>query len=206
MAYRKIFLYTVILCFIGTTCAVANPISLPDPDTTGGKPLMAALTERQTDRTFATTDLTQQQLSNLLYAAAGQNRTNGKFTYPTARDTRNMRVVVLLSSGAFAYHPKDHSLRRVADTDLRGIVAQQAFVKMAPVTLLYIADTAKTPEVWSAMHAGSMYQNAGLYCASEGLHNVVRGMFPSDKIAEALSLGKNEKVIITQTVGLPPKK
>ena len=49
----------------------SQDISLPAPDRTGGKPLMQALNERQSIRTFTKDSLTQQQLSDLLWAGWG---------------------------------------------------------------------------------------------------------------------------------------
>jgi hypothetical protein len=49
-------------------------ISLPKPRTEGGKPLMEALKERKSTREFASRPLTDQPLSDLLWAAFGVNR------------------------------------------------------------------------------------------------------------------------------------
>ena len=60
-----------------STAVVAQglkPIELPRPDTTGGKPLMQALRERQSMREFSSKKLPDQVLSNLLWAADGINR------------------------------------------------------------------------------------------------------------------------------------
>lgn len=53
------------------------------------------------------------------------------------------------------------------------------------------------------MHAGSAYQNVGLYCASKGLSNVVRGYLDREAVEQALKLPPEEKVVITQTIGWP---
>ncbi len=61
---------------LGGVAALAQqltPISLPAPEITGGKPLMQALATRHTTRVFRDQPLTQQQLSNLLWAAFGVN-------------------------------------------------------------------------------------------------------------------------------------
>lgn len=66
------------------------------------------------------------------------------------------------------------------------------------MTLLFV----EKPNKYAGMHAGSAYQNVGLYCASAGLNNVVRGMYDAESLAKALNLGDKE-VIVTQTVGYP---
>ena len=63
------------LCFVSLNAAfiqvLPQDIALPVPDKTGGKPLMQALNERQTIRTYTADNLTIQQLSELLWAGWG---------------------------------------------------------------------------------------------------------------------------------------
>ena len=77
------------------------------------------------------------------------------------------------------------------------IFATQDFVEKAPLTLLYTGSDSKN----SPMHAGSAYQNVGLYCTSKGLNNVVRGYFDYEEVQKELNLPEDEKVIISQTIG-----
>jgi hypothetical protein len=52
------------------------------------------------------------------------------------------------------------------------------------------------------MHVGSLYQNAGLYCASAGLASVVKATGASALDGE-LKLPQGYKVLIVQPVGFP---
>ena len=61
-----------------------QPIVLPAPQMTGGMPLMQALANRQTTRTFSDKMLSPQQLSNLLWAAFGINRKEMAVNRPPA--------------------------------------------------------------------------------------------------------------------------
>ena len=97
---------------------------------------------------------------------------------------------------------------------VRGATGQQAFVKTVPLDLVYVADLSKAKtakgenpnaEVWSAAGAGFISQNVYLYCASEGLATVVRGMFDKDALGKVLSLRPDQKIILTQSVGYPKK-
>ena len=54
---------------------------------------------------------------------------------------------------------------------------------------------------WSGMHVGSLYQNAGLYCASAGLGNYVHASGVS-ALDGKLPLPDGWRVLIAQTVGL----
>ena len=82
----------------------AQDISLPAPDKTGGKPLMQALNERQSIRTFTKDNLTQQQLSDLLWAGWGINRADQKKrTAPSSRNVQEIDVYVALPGGLYIY-------------------------------------------------------------------------------------------------------
>jgi len=56
-----------------------QPITLPKPQTDGGKSVLAALQERKTIRKIRADKLPPQMLSNLLWAAFGINRETGAF-------------------------------------------------------------------------------------------------------------------------------
>lgn len=176
-------------------------VKLPAPDLTGGMPLMQAMKERKTERAFSTEALDNQTLSDMLWAAWGYNRPD-KRTIPTARNRQNMEVYVLKADGAFRYDARANSLIPVTAQDLRSFAAKQDFVLNAPVTLLFVADE---DDKYAGMHAGSAYQNVGLYCASKGLYNVVRGMIDRDALAKALGIEDEDDIIISQTVGKPAK-
>ncbi|CCZ23029.1 nitroreductase [Acetobacter sp. CAG:977] len=176
-------------------------VKLPAPDLTGGMPLMQAMKERKTERAFSTEALDNQTLSDMLWAAWGYNRPD-KRTIPTARNRQNMEVYVLKADGAFRYDARANSLIPVTAQDLRPLAAKQDFVLNAPVTLLFVADE---DDKYAGMHAGSAYQNVGLYCASKGLYNVVRGMIDRDALAKALGIEDEDDIIISQTVGKPAK-
>ena len=185
------------LTMLASGIANAENITLPAPETTGGKPLMQAIAERKTAREFADTPVSAKDLSNILWAAYGFNRP-ARRTIPTARNEQGMDVYVLTAQGAFLYNAKDNVLEQVGKQDLRGFLGPQDFARKAPLTLLFVEKQHK----YAGMHAGSAYQNVGLYCASAGLNNVVRGMYDAESLAKALNLGDRE-VIVTQTIGYP---
>ncbi len=185
-------------------------VQLPKPQTDGGKPLMQALNERKSTRAYKSQKLPEQVLSNLLWAAWGANRPDGKRTAPSAMNRQEIDVYVVLAEGAYVYDAKAHALNPVAAGDLRGQTGAQPFVKDAPLNLVYVADTAKMTggseqdkPVWYGAAAGFISQNAYLYCASEGLATVVRGMVDRNVLAGPLSLRPEQKIVLAQTVGYP---
>ena len=172
---------------------------LPEPQTNGGKPLMEALKDRKTSRSFSDRPLEPQMLSDMLWAAFGINRpAEGKRTAPTAMNRQDIDVYVLDAAGVWRYEAKENALIPVLEKDLRSVMASQSFAAKAPVTLLYVAEN----NITSGMHAGSLYQNVGLFCASAGLNNVVRRM-DKDQLTQALPLPAGKEVIVSQSVGYP---
>ena len=65
-----------------TTAPDLEAITLPKPQTDGGKSVLAALRERKTIRDISPEKLSPQMLSNLLWAAWGVNRQNGPSGQP----------------------------------------------------------------------------------------------------------------------------
>ena len=188
-------------------------IMLPKPQTDGGMPLMQALKARQSSREFSQEKLPLQVLSNLLWAADGINRPDGKRTAPSAVNWQNIDIYVALSGGLYLYQPSDHALKAILTDDVRAATGRQDFVKDVPVNLIYVADFSKinrgTDEdknFYSAAHTGFISQNVYLYCASEGLATVVRGLIDRESMAKLMKLRTDQKVMLAQSVGYPKKK
>lgn len=189
-----------------------KPIQLPQPQTEIGKPLMQALKLRASSRSFDEKPLSHQELSNLIWAAAGINRPeSGKRTAPSARNWQEIDVYVALAEGVYLYDAKTHSLNPIIAGDFRALCGVQDFVKSAPLNLVYVSNYAKiksndndeTKTIFTSADAGFMAQNVYLYCASQGLAVVVRGLIPKEKLAEALKLKPEQKILLSQTVGYP---
>ena len=196
----------------GVAAQVEAPkrIALPPPQTDGGKPLMLALKERKSTRAFAGQVLPQQVLSNLLWAAFGISRPDGRRTAPTAMNKQEIDVYVILADGAFLYDPKEHALVQVAAADLRAQAGTQDYAKEAPVNLVYVADTAKvagaddpTKILFYGTATGFISQNVYLFCASEGLATVVRASVDRAALAGSLGLRPEQRITLAQSVGYP---
>jgi hypothetical protein len=167
--------------------------NLPKPVAEGGKPLMEALAQRQTNRNFSDKPISEQTLSDLLWAAWGLNRSDGKHTAPTARNTREIAVFAALANGVWLYEPSENTLTKVLPDDTRAVFGG------APLSLIYAAPA--NSDV-SGLHVGSIYQNAGLYCASAGLANVVKTT-GRDALDGKLALPSGYKVFIIHSIGWP---
>lgn len=182
-------------------------IKLPAPKQTGGMPLMEALANRQSSREFSSKELTNQQLSDLLWAMWGINRTGGQRTAPSARNFQEMELFVVKTDGVFKYNAQKNSLELVKAGDNRKIAGMQDFAQNAPLNILLIANTAKIGndeiqnQLTASIDAGFIAQNAYLYCASEKLNCVVRMMIDKDEIRKVLGLDKTWFPIAGLTIG-----
>ena len=208
--------FLVIAMFLGASFALGQelkPLILPAPQTDGGRPLMQVLRDRHSTREFSSDKLPTQVLSNLLWAAFGINRPGeGKRTAPSAINWQETDVYVAMAEGLYIYDAKGNKLDPVLAGDVRGMTGMQPFVKDAPVNLIYVADLAKTGKVsaeyrdlFTAADTGFIAQNVYLFCASEGLAVVVRGMVDREALAKVMKLRPDQKITLTQTVGYPKK-
>ncbi|MFA6101243.1 MAG: nitroreductase family protein [Victivallaceae bacterium] len=200
-------------CFADNGAAIAavppKEIKLPSPDMKGGKPLMECLALRKTSREFSDKELSPQQLSNLLWAAFGINRLDGRRTAPTAMNVQDPLIYVAMKDGLYLYEPKGYVLQLVLAKDIRAECGEQEFHKTVPLDLIYVSDTKKfngdKPQninlAWN--HIGFISQNVYLFCASEGLSTVVCGWVNYPQLEKVMGLPGGFKVILTQPVGFP---
>ena len=187
-------------------------IPLPKPNTTGGMPLMQALSTRKSGREFSPEKFSPQVLSSLLWAAYGVNRPDGRRTAPSANNRQTIDIYAVLPEGVYRYNAKEHRLDLVVPGDLRASTGMQPFVAQAALDLVYVADYAKmggTPDpdkiLYSAAETGFIGQNVYLYCASEGFSTVIRAMVNRDALSKALNLKPDQKITLSQTVGYPAR-
>jgi SagB-type dehydrogenase family enzyme len=188
-------------------------VALPAPQTDGGGPLMQVLKDRRSSRSFSPRPLPEQELSNLLWAAFGVNRPeSSKRTAPSAMDRKTIDVYVATASGFYLFDAERHALELVRGEDLRALTGMQGFVATAPVNLVYVADYSRMRRaseadkaLYCAADTGFIGQNVYLYCASEGLATVVRGMIDRQRLGAAIGLRPEQRIMLAQTVGYPPE-
>ncbi len=195
-------------CRKGANVAYAQelkPVQLPAPQTTGGMPLMQALAARRTTREFRDQALTEQQLSNLLWAAFGVNRPRSQHpgvgrTAPSAMNSQDVELDVVLAQGAYVYDAEKNLLRPLAAGDLRGKVASEPAAK-ATVVIIY---SAAAKDDYAQVDTGFIGQNVYLYAASEGLNAWFYTVHASN-VAAALHLPAGHVPLYGQSVGYPPQ-
>ncbi|MBR4919476.1 MAG: nitroreductase family protein [Bacteroidales bacterium] len=205
---KRLSLLTLIVTL--SMFSMAQDIQLPKPNTKGGMPLYEALSNRQTNREFSDKELTEQQLSDLLWCANGENRKDGKRTAPSARNAQEIDIYVFNQKGVFLYIPEKNLLQMVIPEDMREGMSGHGgkMIMSAPVTLLYFANYDKMKgfdeagrEFYGATDAGFVSQNVYLYCAANKLNTVVMGAIDRNKIMEFMKV--NGKPVLAQPIGYP---
>jgi nitroreductase len=196
MVKRLNIKFIIFFVFV-SVCFAREKTKLPEPNLNDG--FLSILSKRKTDREFdPNKDIDSQTLSNILWAANGINRKDGKRTIPTAKDARDMEIYVIKKDGTYLYDAENNSLILITNRNLFHYFTKQKFVEDAPLILLYAS---KKEEDYSYMHAGSSYQNVAVYCAENGINNVVRGYFDKKGIARELNIKDDDNIIISQVIG-----
>jgi SagB-type dehydrogenase family enzyme len=190
-----------------------KPIVLPKPQLDGGRPLMQVLKDRRSSREFGREKVPIPVLSNLLWAAFGVNGPDpGKRTAPSARHWQETDIYVAMSEGLHLYDAKAHQLNLLQKADIRAMTGTQPYVKEAPINLIYVVDYSKTSkaseeerQLFCPADVGFISQNVYLFCASEGLATVVRGLIDRPALAKAMQLRPDQRIILSQSIGYPKR-
>ncbi len=195
---------------------MVQTIILPKPNIDLDFPLMKALQERRTIRKWSDQTVTRQELSDLLWAACGitkqkKGKAKSKRTAPSACNSQEIRVYILMEEGVYLYNEETHQLILIVPEDIREHVGTQKMMKVAPIGLVFVADLSrmnsgllKTEEAqkFSAwVDTGFISQNVYLYCTAAGLGTAVLGLIKRDILHQYIGLKEHEKIVLTQVLG-----
>lgn len=196
-----------------------HTIKLPEPQKELGFPLMKALEKRRSIRKWKDSPITEQDLSNLLWAACGITKNKygnvkSKRTAPSACNSQEIRVYVLLEKGVFLYNEENHELIEIISKDIREHIGTQKMIKSAPTGLVFVADLSRmkgpffrnqeAQRFCAWVDTGYISQNVYLYCAASDLGTVVLSLVDRDKLHRLMQLKEHEKIVLTQVVGRLP--
>jgi SagB-type dehydrogenase family enzyme len=156
--------------------------------------------------------LTLEQISQLTWAAQGQDSTSRYRTTPSAGATYPLELFVITDEGMFRYLPAKHALEKLADQDLRSRLASaawgQEFIRAAPMTLVFAADFSRTTGRYGErgvryvfMETGHAAQNVHLQAEALGLGSVAVGAFDDAAVSTVLSLPRNLEPLYMVAVG-----
>ncbi|HSL22956.1 MAG TPA: SagB/ThcOx family dehydrogenase [Vicinamibacterales bacterium] len=193
-------------CAVMAQAAAEGTIKLIEPAKKGGLTVMEAFSARASVRSWSIRDLSMRDLSDLLWAANGVNRPDGKRTAASAINAQDVDLYVVMKGGAYQYDAANHALTLVASGDHRSELG----VPEAPVHLFLVSDGARfsrgAPEQkheWGAIDSGIVSQNVGLFCAGRGLATRPRASFDRDKLRSLLKLKGPQHAFLNHPVGYP---
>jgi len=189
---KQSFLLMVMFMFISCSSAQdLKSIKLNAPNLTRGDVLMKAFSNRKSTREFSDKMLSQQDLSDLVWAANGINRPNeGKKTAPSSQNRQDIKVYVCMADGNYLYNAANSTLEFISEGDVRPL--------KAPVCLILVSNTNET---WGAIDGGIVSQNISLFCSGIGLATVPRAQMDADALKKALKLTGTQTLILNHPVG-----
>ena len=177
-------------------------ITLPTPQTKDGMSLFESLKKRASTPGggFPAGQVTDDELSTVLWAASGLNRGKTGWTVPMAKGKAPyVRIYVASEKGTFLYEWDGHYLREINNKDIRGDIGQQSFTKRAAYSLIFVSDAnaltdIKPDEVanFSYTAVGAMSQNVYLAAAALKLSARYIHSIKSETISQELQLPKDD--------------
>ena len=213
MKHLLIILFLSLMSSMSMYAQALQDIKLNEPNKSRGSSVMKALSDRISVREYDAKELSLQDLSDLLWAANGVNRTDGKRTAPSAMNRQEIDVYVMNKDGAYFYDAANHMLKVVAAGDFRKEVAvSQDFAATAPVCIVLVANLEKLGDpasentrVTAGLDAGIVNQNINIFCAAVGLATVPRGTMNKEELKKILKLSDTQYLMLNNPVGYPKK-
>jgi SagB-type dehydrogenase family enzyme len=189
-------------------------IDLPDPKKEGGIGIYDAFNMRSSASggSFPSGKLSNDELSQILWAASGLNRDGKKWTVPMAMGLKPYcKIYVAIDSGVFLYDWENNKLKEISDKDLRSKIANQEFAKASPCSLIFVTDMEILQNTYNrdkelAYHfasvlAGAMTQN--IYLAAASMKLGARYIYGANRafIHEEFKLSKEDSIICIMLIG-----
>jgi len=196
---------------------MSEEIALPPASISGC--LEKILAGRRSVREFTADSLTQQELSQLLWAAQGITSTEGLRTAPSAGATYPLEIYAAikrakgLTPGVYHYLPSSQALERVSAGDPTAelsLAAPQECVREGAVAVIISAVESRTAARYGdrarryvQMEAGHAAQNVLLQAEALGLGAVPVGAFDDANLQSFLKTQNNVYYILS--IGKPRK-
>ncbi len=179
----------------------------------GTESFESLLTRRKSVRSFKSSKISYQQLSNLLFAAYGIRNSGPYKTVPSAGGLYPLSIFIAIGkesieeikAGIYRYTPLTNSIELIKEGDYRRIIAiscfGQAFISKAPISLIIISNFERMKYKYGSrgiryalIEAGHSCQNLELAALSLGLVSCPVGAFSDSEII---------KILGTQDYGIP---
>ena len=192
--------------------------TLPAPKLDGRISVEKTLKTRRSLRKFQNKELTQEQLSQLLWSAYGITAPPRFRTSPSAGGTYPLEIYAAVGNvkgiqpGLYKYIPREHKITQTINTDIRPELTQaslnQRMITAAPVTLIWTAVFERTTARYGDrgikyvhMEIGHSSQNVYLQATALNLGTCAIGAFTDKKITDLLQLPPKEAPLYLMPVG-----
>lgn len=208
----KRILFPIIIAAVLASC---TPKAQNEPAPSKGEVLKEILNARKSIRKFAENKpVTDEVMLDILWAANGINREDGRRTAPSAVNAQDIVMYVCREDGTYLYKPQTEELEKISGTDVRPIFAgRNSFALTNPVILLasdyskFSRFGAEAAAKFGAMDAGYVSQNIYIYCAANDMATVACAPGIDQKaVQEALMLPQTMISLIYHPVGYPAEQ
>ncbi|MCX7957109.1 MAG: SagB/ThcOx family dehydrogenase [Endomicrobia bacterium] len=198
-------------------------VFLPKPIYKGNFSFEELIYRWKATRKFSEKSLTQNQLSQLLWAAAGltvDGVSSATRVFPSAGAIYPLEIYIIcgkiekINPGIYRYNPNKQSLILIKQGDFRSALEKmtynQLFVSQAPLSVIWVGNYEKVS--WYGERGKTRYihidlghsaQNLTLQCLSLGLGTVQIGAFNDSELNKLLNLNKEESALYIMPVGYP---
>ncbi|MBQ9694260.1 MAG: nitroreductase family protein [Kiritimatiellae bacterium] len=193
---KKSLLCLLLASLLALPVLADDEIRLPAPQKSGGMPLLEALNARKTSRRTTGEPPTLQQLADVLWAANGVTRADGKRTAPSAMNRQEIEIAVLTRDGLYEWDADDNELDR-SDTTID--LSDQ--LNGASMMLIFTYDDDDQTPAYAQVDCGFVGQNVYLFCTSKGWNCVFLGSIDRAKLARALDCREGE-VLYGMRIGI----
>lgn len=217
---KKVLFFVIlgVLSVIASAWGEKEMIKLPPVKTIGKISVEEAISQRRSKRNFNREPLSQEELSQVLWAAQGISDKRGFRTAPSAGATFPLTLYVVIGevsgvpAGIYRYNPQGHFLEIISPGDVRSELASSALrqdmIAVAPVDIIITAKYSRTTRRYGErgiryvhIETGHSGQNIYLECESLGLGTCAVGAFNDRSVKELLNIA--EEPLYIMPVGIP---
>ncbi len=203
ISFGCLFLLTALPALAGAD------IALEKPKASLGVDIMEALQMRKSTKSYSTREIPINELSNILWAANGVNREDGKRTAPSSYGQHYTDLYIVSNQGVHFYDPVKHSLSEVTKENLKSQIAMQDYVQDASHIIVMVSDSTrihplsknKVAAAWAT--AGCIAQNVYLTACAMNLGTCLVLSLKADVIKEKLELKKDQTPLFIMPLGYP---
>ena len=197
---------------------IRTSLNLSEPSFEGETPLEDTLLKRRSRRNYTKSPLTQEQISQILWAAQGITAEWGGRTAPSAGGLYPLEIylavgdVTNIPAGVYLYLPQSHALAEIRDVEVREQLMEagldQAWIGEAAANIVVAAVYERTTKKYGDrgiryvhMEAGHAAQNIYLQAEALDLGTVTIGAFHDDQVKAVIGMRDDEVPLYIIPVG-----